>query len=47
MIEYNFFDHEKYKNQKYKGRLVIGKSEEERQIIANRIKAMDVDVLAV
>jgi endonuclease/exonuclease/phosphatase family metal-dependent hydrolase len=47
LIEYNFSDPEKYKIRKYMGRLVKGKPEDEREKIAERIKTMDVDVLAV
>lgn len=46
-IEYNFADPGKYRIRKYLGRLVKGKPKDERELVAKRIKKMDVDVLAV
>jgi endonuclease/exonuclease/phosphatase family metal-dependent hydrolase len=46
-IEYHFADPNKYTIRKYLGNLVKGKPQAERDTIAQRIMAMDVDVLAV
>ena len=44
--EYHFDDPTKFKLRKYKGRLVKGKSAAGRKKIADRIKVIDVDILA-
>ena len=46
-VEYTFTDPETYKIRTYKGRLVKGKEETDRQKITERIKRTNVDVLAV
>jgi endonuclease/exonuclease/phosphatase family metal-dependent hydrolase len=46
-VTYKFTDHKSYRIRNYAGRIVQGKSPEERLLIANRIKAMNLDVLAV
>ena len=46
-VSYTFADPDSYRVRKFAGRLVEAKPAEERETIAQRIRAMDVDVLAV
>lgn len=46
-VKYEFTDNDAFRIRTYRGKLVKGKLEADRQTIANRIKAMNVDVLAV
>lgn len=46
-VSYTFTDEARFRIRTYLGRLVIGKRAKERQLVAERIKRMDVDVLAV
>jgi len=46
-VEYVFEEEENYRIRTYKGKLVKGKPDDERETIAERINRMDVDVLAV
>ncbi|MFI1972588.1 endonuclease/exonuclease/phosphatase family protein [Streptomyces cinnamoneus] len=46
-VSYEFNDPHRFKIRTYKGRLVKGKNPEDQKLIAGRILAMDLDVLAV
>lgn len=46
-VSYNFTDSETYRIRSFRGRLVKGKARAERETVARRVLAMNVDVLAV